>query len=94
MSSQRIYRATNIDTGEVITGYAEELAERFNVTKKSLYGYADRGVRANGVWDIDVPENQRELLLEKTGDNDFCYRWDSFTEPIREYIRRRNDAKK
>lgn len=94
MGVQKIYRATNQRTGEVLYEYLDDLSEKFSVSKKSLYGYIDREVLANGEWLIDVPENQADLQKLDKCTADVWKEWDDFTEPIRQYIRRRNAKKK
>lgn len=82
MGTGRLYIATNEETGEVITGSSRELAERFGIVLKSFHNYVGRGTKANGVWriaDSDQFAEKKSIWKE----------WDDFTEPIRQYMKRR-----
>lgn len=90
MSIKNIYRATNESTGEVIEGLASYVADIVGVSPKRLYGYAERENTAKG-WKIEFVETENfRSNITKTNWKE----WDEFTEPIREYIRRRNAKRK
>ena len=89
MASRKIYRATNESTGEVIEGPARYVAEIVCVDPKRLYNYAERENTARG-WKIEFVETENfHSKITKTNWKE----WDEFTEPIRQYIRRRNAKK-
>lgn len=86
MGSQKIYRATNEIAGEVIEGPASYVASIVCVNPKHLYNYADRENTAKG-WKIKFVETENfHSKITKSNWKE----WDEFTEPIRQYIRRRN----
>lgn len=87
---KNIYRATNENTGEVIEGLASYVADIVGVSPKRLYGYAERENTAKG-WKIEFVET--EIFHSKVLKKDWK-EWDDFTEPIRQYIRRRNEKRK
>ena len=76
------YIATNVKTGEVITGTYAELTERLGMNTKALYQYVERGIKAKGEWFIKVAGTS-------TGKKSIWQEWDDFTEPIRQYMKRR-----
>ena len=90
MANRKIYRAINESTKEVNEGQANYVGESICVDPKRLHTYADREIMAKG-WIIEFVETENfHSKITKTN----WQEWDEFTEPIRQYIRRRNAKKK
>ncbi len=82
MGVEKLYIATNQVTGEVIKGTSKELSDRFNITRASICHYVDRESKANGMWLITYP-------IQSAEKKSIWQEWDDFTEPIRQYMKRR-----
>lgn len=94
MGLQKIYRATNEATGEVIEGTAKELAERIGVCADHIRQCTTRGKKIKSEWDVEVAYSSENSALKDGITLKNAREWDEFTEPIREYIRRRNAKRK
>lgn len=86
MGAHKIYRATNEITGEVLEGQASYVADIIFVSPKRLYDYAARENTVRG-WKIKFVETE---VFQSNIPKTKWQEWDAFTEPIRQYIRRRN----
>lgn len=51
-----IYRMTNEDTGEVITGTEDELKEKMNISDSTLQTYSYNGSRFLKCWKVEKVE--------------------------------------
>ena len=91
MGAKHIYKATHIETGEVIEGTASELAERLEIKLKNFYCYIDRETKAKGVWAIERLDNQQEKQCTSKTLFKTLVEWDELTGPVREYIKRRDE---
>lgn len=85
------YKATSSKTGEVIIGTARELSAKIGVVHTTIYDYACRGLVAKNEWAIELAD----MEMKSAGDYDLqtvqvMLEWDEFTEPVRQYLRRRN----
>lgn len=91
MGAKHIYKATNTETGEVIEGFAQDLAERIGINVSNFYSYMKRERKVNGIWKIEHAEQQPKKQVS-TSMMLKLNEWDALTGPIREYIRRRDNG--
>lgn len=84
MAVTKLFEAKNVNTGEVIRGTSTELSARIGVPVKTIHEYSAYYSRYKNEW-IFTDKG----VIQKG----WAERWDEFTEPIRQYIRRR-DAKR
>lgn len=79
-----IYRATNIETGEIIEGGARDLAKTLGVVPKSIYNAVPMQQKIKHVWFISV-----EKKAHKTGSKvnsitpKLLADWDEITTPYK-----------
>lgn len=88
--TRAVYKATNIETGEVIVETAYELSERFGVIRESIYNCAYRCENLRKVWMIERAEDKKVGKGYPVGTLE---EWDKLTGPIREYIRQRDERR-
>lgn len=93
MGGKSIYRATNIETGEVIEGCASELSDRLGLKINNFYNYIERESKAKGVWVLDYAERPQSKQIDSHL-TILLKEWDELTGPVRKYIIERNERRK
>lgn len=77
----------------MIEGPASKLAIHIGVCREHFYQYTTLGKKIKNDWRTEVIYGEKGVSKDgislKT-----AIEWDAFTEPIRQYIRRRDNAKK
>jgi hypothetical protein len=87
-----IYRAENIDTGEVIEGCAKDLAKKIGVAQKYIFNAVSKKQRVRRMWYIT-----KDGMADKTK---YCIpvtlvdEWDSVTAPYKALIASKHGSKK
>lgn len=85
--TRNIYTATNINTGEVIEGSSAEIGDMIGANPQLIPQSAGKGIKVKNEWIIDTIG---QIVTENTAINpETCRKWDDFTGPIREYLRRK-----
>lgn len=86
-----IYKAENIDTGEVISGDAKELAKKIGVARMSIVNAVSKQQKVRRAWYIT-----KESTVNKTPYSvpmETQEKWDRETAPYKELIAQRNNRR-
>ncbi len=84
----QIYRATNIETGEIIEGGARDLARKLGVVTKSVYNAVAMQQKIKYVWFISTEKSYRKANGKGNGKTNritpqLLDEWEKVTEPFK-----------
>ena len=83
-----MYQATHDETGMVLTGDVNDLAERLGIAINTVYKVAIEGRKALGHWEIErLGESKKYNSYYKMPD-DLRKKWDEVTKPFKAASRR------
>jgi hypothetical protein len=75
------YRLTHVETGEVLEGYANDLATKLKIAPSTIQkAFYDERVMSNG---YRIEKIEREKVNKKGINSDIWERWDRYMEGIR-----------
>jgi hypothetical protein len=78
-----VYRATNIETGEVIEGGVRDLARTLGVVPKYLYNAVANQQKIRYVWFITSERKTKPKCISTHLPSDVWDEWDRVTEPFK-----------
>ena len=80
----QIYRATNIETGEIIEGGARDIARKLGVVQKTIYNAVAMQQNVRFVWFISTDKKQKVSGGKPNKITpDLLDKWDKVTEPFK-----------
>lgn len=82
--SMVVYRATNIETGEIIEGGARDLARKLGVVQNSIYNAVSTQQEIKFVWFISSERKTKPKIVYMP--SDIWDEWDRVTEPFKNAI--------
>lgn len=80
----QVYRATNVETGEIIEGDAKYLAKKLGVVTKHIYNAVALQQKIRYVWFISTDKKQKVSGGKPNKITpDLLDKWDKVTEPFK-----------
>ena len=78
-----VYRATNIETGEIIEGGARDLARALGVAPRYIYNAVSNQQKVRFVWFISSEKKTKPKSVFSYLPLDIWDEWDRVTEPFK-----------